>query len=276
MRRGIAAVAVLAILASGCGKAATLTAPSAKTPLSVPASSRLCPPSDTTPRGLLLSKTATDVLVPGHPTSALICRYWGSSGRIPEPEDERARIPEGEHGHAVYTIAEARRVVRQDVTSYLASELDALRPIGPHPNCDEELGGRCRADRLLLSRRRRSASHFLPRRLRCGAQRPDRPIRTWHGARERRKSLDRRSIALTLPTPGHARAIRAERTSEHRLRLGRLLCHRKQSCLLNGLRRTRPGSARRRAHAGFTDEPADACEHERNRPRSWLFCGARA
>jgi hypothetical protein len=82
------------------------------------------------------------VLVPGHPTSALICRYWGRSGSRPEPEDERARIPEGEHGHALYTIAEARRVVRQNVTSYLASELDALEPIGPHPNCDEELGGR--------------------------------------------------------------------------------------------------------------------------------------
>jgi hypothetical protein len=140
-----AASLVLAILASGCGKAATLTAPSAKTPLSVLASSRLCPPSDATPRSLLLSKTATDVLVPGYPASALICRYWGTSGRIPEPEDERARIPEGEHGHAVYTIAQARRVVRQDVTSYLASELDALPPLRPNPtglNCDEALGGR--------------------------------------------------------------------------------------------------------------------------------------
>ena len=142
MRRGIAAVAILAILAAGCGKTATLTAPSAKTPLSVPASSRLCSPSDAAPRLLLLSKTATDVLVPGHPASALICRYWGRSGRATEPEDERARIQRGEHGHAVYTIAEARRVVRQDVTSYLASELDALRQIGPHPNCDEVLGGR--------------------------------------------------------------------------------------------------------------------------------------
>jgi hypothetical protein len=136
MRRGIAAVAVLAILASGCGKAATLTAPSAKTPLSVPASSQLCPSSDATPRPLLLSRAATDVLVPGHPTSALICRYWGRSRRLPESEDELARIPKGEHGHA-YTIAEARRVVRQDVTSYLASELNALGPIGPRPHCDE-------------------------------------------------------------------------------------------------------------------------------------------
>lgn len=155
-RRGTPAFAICAVLALGaCGGArsattgvqpattvATLTAPSAKTPLSVRASSQLCPPSDATPRRLLLSKAATDVLVPGHPTSAVICRYWGRSGHRPEPEDERARIPEGEHGHVVYTIAQARRVVRQDVTSYLASELDALRPIGPHPNCDEVLGGR--------------------------------------------------------------------------------------------------------------------------------------
>jgi hypothetical protein len=82
------------------------------------------------------------VLVPGRPSGALICRYWGISGRVPEPEDERARILRGEHGHSVYNIAGARRVVRQDVTSYLAGELDALRAIGPHPNCDEVLGGR--------------------------------------------------------------------------------------------------------------------------------------
>ena len=143
MRRGIAAVAVLAILASGCGKAATLTAPSVKTPLSVP---RILAAMSTERRNaappLLLGKTATDVLVPGHPAGALICRYSGRSGRMPEPEDERARIPEGEHGHAVYHRGEARRVVRQDVTSYLASELDALGPIGPHSSCDEVLGGR--------------------------------------------------------------------------------------------------------------------------------------
>jgi hypothetical protein len=142
MHRGAVAVAVLAILASGCGKAATVTAPSAEIPLSVPASPRLCPPTDAAAAFPLLSKTATDVLVPGHPAGALICRYWGRSGRVPEPEDERARIREGEHGHPVSTIAEARRVVRQDVTSYLTSELDALRPISPRANCDEILGGR--------------------------------------------------------------------------------------------------------------------------------------
>jgi hypothetical protein len=82
------------------------------------------------------------MLVPGHPVSALVCRYWGRSGRIPEPENDRAGIADGEHGHAVHTVAEARRVTRQDVARYLASELDALPPIGPHPNCDEVLGGR--------------------------------------------------------------------------------------------------------------------------------------
>ena len=32
--------------------------------------------------------------------------------------------------------------MRQDVTNYLARELDALPSISPHPNCDEVLGGR--------------------------------------------------------------------------------------------------------------------------------------
>jgi hypothetical protein len=125
MRLGIPPPVLLAILVSGCGGTTPLTPPSGKIPLSVAASARLCPPSDAKPRGLLLTRSATDVLVPGHPTSALICRYWGR-------EDE----------HAVYTIAGARRVLRLDVTSYLASELDALPPIGPHPNCDEVLGDR--------------------------------------------------------------------------------------------------------------------------------------
>ena len=59
---------------------------------------RGCPPSDATPRPLLLSKTVTDVLVPGDPSSALIRRYWGRSGGVPEPEDERAGIPKANTG----------------------------------------------------------------------------------------------------------------------------------------------------------------------------------
>jgi hypothetical protein len=82
------------------------------------------------------------VLVPGDPTSALICRYWGRSGENHEPEDLRARVLHGEHGHAERSLAEARQVVSQHVTRRLAGELDALRPIAPHANCDEVLGGR--------------------------------------------------------------------------------------------------------------------------------------
>lgn len=141
MRKGVLVVAVLSFFVSGCGKAATQKS-TASTSLSVAASTRLCPPSDAAPRPLLLTRTATDVLVPGHPASALICRYWGNSGRTPEPEDERARISHGEHGHAAHTIAQARRVSREDVTSRLAREFDALLPIPAHPNCDEVLGGR--------------------------------------------------------------------------------------------------------------------------------------
>ena len=128
---------------SGCGTT-TQTVPSAKTPLTVSAPSRLCPPSDEKPRRILL-KSAGDVLVAGHPTGAVLCRYWGYSGRKPEPEDERAHIApgEGEHGHLIRTLAEARRITRQDVTSYLASELDAL----PHlpraaEACDVATGDR--------------------------------------------------------------------------------------------------------------------------------------
>jgi hypothetical protein len=136
MRRGIAAVAVVAILGAGCGKTGTLTRPSARTPLTVSASVRACPASDETP-SLVLSSSARDVLVPGQPTSALICRYWG--GRT---QEINGRLTRGELGHAAWSLAGARQVVRQDVTSYLASKLNALPPISPHANCDEELSKR--------------------------------------------------------------------------------------------------------------------------------------
>jgi hypothetical protein len=115
--------------------------PPAKAPLAVSAPSRLCPPSDAQPR-LILSRSAGDVLVPGNPISALICRYWGRSGVMPEPEDLHAGVIYGEHGHIERSLAQARQVVRQDITRRLARELDALQPISPHANCDEVLGGR--------------------------------------------------------------------------------------------------------------------------------------
>ena len=77
-------------------------------------------------------------MVPGHPTGAVVCRYWGRSPLGFAP----GHPSRGEVGHAEGTLAEARRITRPYVTTYLASELDALPPIGPHPNCDEELGGR--------------------------------------------------------------------------------------------------------------------------------------
>jgi hypothetical protein len=139
MRPDIAAVAVLAIAASGCGQTMALTPSHAKTPLTVSAPPRLCPPSDAKPHSIL-SRSVGDVLVPGHPTSALICRYWGRSGENHEPEDLHAGVVYGEHGHAERSLAGARRVVRQDIARQLARELDALQPIGAHANCDEVLG----------------------------------------------------------------------------------------------------------------------------------------
>jgi hypothetical protein len=82
----------------------------------------------------VLGGPASDkTLVPGHPTSAIACRYWGRTIGSPR---------EGELGHPRGALAEARRITRPDVASYLAAELDALPAIGPHPNCDELLGGR--------------------------------------------------------------------------------------------------------------------------------------
>jgi hypothetical protein len=63
--------------------------------------------------------------VPDHPTDVLICRYWGFS-----------------EGRTARSLAGARRVVRQDVTSYLASELDALGPPPKVAQSCPEFGGR--------------------------------------------------------------------------------------------------------------------------------------
>jgi hypothetical protein len=123
-------------MVSGCGGAGVSMAPSVRTPPTVSASGRECPASDAKPR-LVFDSSAGSVLVPGHPTSALFCRYWGGGlGGV------GGRAVEGEHGHRARSFAGARLLVRQDLTSELASELDALGPIGPHPNCDEVLGGR--------------------------------------------------------------------------------------------------------------------------------------
>lgn len=49
---------------------------------------------------------------------------------------------QGENGHVARSLAGALLLTREDVTSYLADELDARPPINPHANCDEVLGGR--------------------------------------------------------------------------------------------------------------------------------------
>jgi hypothetical protein len=147
MLRGIAVVGVAAIVVSGCGGARMSVTPSVMTPLTVSVTGRECPASDAKPR-LVLDSSAGSVLVPGHPTSALFCRYWGGG-----LGDVKGHVVESEHGHPARGFAGARLLVRQDLTSHLAGELDALGPIGPHPNCDEVLGGR---SELIVFRYRRA------------------------------------------------------------------------------------------------------------------------
>ena len=65
------------------------------------------------------------MLVPDHPTDVLICRYWGFR-----------------EGHTGESLAGARRVLRHDVTSYLASELDALGPVPKVARSCPQFGGR--------------------------------------------------------------------------------------------------------------------------------------
>jgi len=89
----------------------------ARPPLAVSAPLHLCPEGDRASR--VLSKSATLVLVPSHPTSALICRYWGGA----------------EPGHRAKTLAEALQVRRQGVASHMASELNALRPAAGNMQC---------------------------------------------------------------------------------------------------------------------------------------------
>ncbi len=126
----------------------------------VSAPGRLCPPSDTEPERVL-SKSAGNVLVPGHPTSAIVCRYWGHSPLGFAP----GRPSRSEFGHAEGTLAQARRIMRRDVTAYLAAELNALPRIGPHANCDEELNAR--SELFLFHYRGGGEARVLITRARC-------------------------------------------------------------------------------------------------------------
>jgi hypothetical protein len=105
--------------------------PSSATPPAVPVARARCPQNDPG-RHVLLGRSAGEVLVPGRPTSALLCRYWGDAGRFTNVED----------GHASHSLAEALQISRRDVTTYLAGELNSLPSISPRANCDEVLGDR--------------------------------------------------------------------------------------------------------------------------------------
>lgn len=104
----VAASLTLALSYSGCGTSKTSSVPT-RLVIVGSAPRRACPARDTSPRRVL-APSATTVLVPGHPTSALICRYWGGS----------------EPGHRARTVAEALQVSRQYVISRVAHRLNAL------------------------------------------------------------------------------------------------------------------------------------------------------
>jgi hypothetical protein len=65
------------------------------------------------------------VLVPAHPTGALICRYWGPNDR----------------GHRPGSLAGALHVENANAVDRLAVRLDALPPAPSHPSCPA-FGGR--------------------------------------------------------------------------------------------------------------------------------------
>jgi hypothetical protein len=136
-RRTLAGIVSFALTlgCASCGGSSSLTSPSAaRSPLGVSVSDSACPAS---PR-LALGSQAT--LVPGHPTGALICRYTSP---------RKVGLP--------WTLAGALEVMRQDVTTHLASELNALPPFpeNPAPSCPAELL-RSRSD-LIIFRYRGSA-----------------------------------------------------------------------------------------------------------------------
>jgi|ERR1700722_12719723 hypothetical protein len=130
VRHAIAAVAALGLVVCGCGSMAQRR-PSSATPPAVPVARDRCPQNDQG-RSVLLGRSAGEVLVPGRPTSALLCRYWGGAAGLADTGD----------GHPSHSLAEALQIVRPDVTSYLAEGLNSLSPISPRANCDEVVGDR--------------------------------------------------------------------------------------------------------------------------------------
>jgi hypothetical protein len=126
VRRGAVLVGTslaLALGCAGCGGSATSGPLAAQTPPTVPAPRHACPASDAVPRRVL-DRSPGPVLVPGHPTAALICRYTG----LDTP---------GLHGR----LAGALAVVQPTVVGHLSSEFDALPPLARQRSCPA-FGGR--------------------------------------------------------------------------------------------------------------------------------------
>jgi hypothetical protein len=113
----VTALLTLALGCASCGR----SAPS--TPLAVSAPRRLCLPRDLALRPVK-DTSPTLVLVPGHPTGVLLCRYTSTQAA-------------GLQG----VSAGALSVVRPDVIDRLTSEFDALRPLSRGRSCPA-FGGR--------------------------------------------------------------------------------------------------------------------------------------
>jgi hypothetical protein len=132
LARRVAAIEVLLTIllgaASGCGGQAHATSSMATTrvPLETVAHHRRCPASDARLEASPEPATAT-VLVPAHPTGALICRYWGMS----------------DPGHREASLAGTLTIPDAVVAEHLALRLDALPPFptDPAPSCPA-FGGR--------------------------------------------------------------------------------------------------------------------------------------
>lgn len=111
--RAIVSLLAITLGASSCGKQAhaTTSALAAHAPLEAVAHHQRCPGSDAHAEASPEPITAS-VLVPAHPTSALICRYWGLS----------------DPGHREASLAKTLSVHNAVVADHLAERLDALPP----------------------------------------------------------------------------------------------------------------------------------------------------
>src|ERR1043166_4931138 len=116
-RPQLASVAIILVTLSGCGGAARATSSVStrasrspmRTPVGTETLAQRCP-SRAERVEASTDPTTADVLVPAHPTGALICRYWG--------------INDSTHRQA--TLAGAFSIQRKTVLDRLAARLNSL------------------------------------------------------------------------------------------------------------------------------------------------------